>query len=681
MADPLPRTAVALAVLVVLGSLVAAATPAAPGRGTNPSSLAAAFPAESPAIPGSGTAAPTPAATMTLSSPGISPAAVSLAWTEADVFLFSSYTVAYAANASGPWTTAQTISTETTLDTAVDGLAPGGSYFWMVTAAGSLGGTESSNVLSVTQPPVATLSSPSNTSTSVDLAWTNNASYGGLVGFVSYAVVESENGSAPAVVATITNATTGSATVPDLSSGTSYSFSVDTTDCAGGCGTDTATLSVTQSNTITVGTAFPLAVSVAASRSVVDVGQLDAFTCTAAGGESPFSYAWQVGNGSFVPGNNSLSASFGSSGPVVVTCEVTDRTASHATSSVSVTVNPAPTIAIATNRTAADVGEPIAFECSPTPGTTPITVGWSFGDGTTASTGNVTHAYASPNRYSATCSATDFVGVTVVASVALNISGPLGATVVARPPAAAPGSDITFTGAGTNGSGNYTGYRWSFGDLGTGSGAVVGHAYAAAGNYTVTLEVTDSNGITASAEVTVHISRVQAQVAPFSTSIATGTAVSFSATGSGGAGGPYNFTWQFGDGQVGYGPTVSHTYSAMGTFAPTLTVRDPLGATGVVDLSPISVHAAPSAFAWVTAGVVALVAVLVGAIVAVVVLQNRRRDEAASTHEAMARYIPPTDPRATVSGRKVCPRCGAANLPIRRTCSHCGADLPRHPRT
>ncbi len=670
--------AVLLASLVLTVGLVVAAAGGSPVRaGVSPSDLStASAPATSIAPPRAGT----PAATMDLTSPGVTPAAVSLAWTEADVFLFSSYAVAYAANASGPWTTAQTISTETTLSTAIDGLSPGATYYWMVTASGSLGATESSNVLAVTQPPVAALTSPQNTSTSVELNWTNNATYGGLVGFVSYALVESENGSPPAVIATYTNAATRSATVPDLAAGTSYSFSLNTTDCAGGCGTDTATLSVTQSNTITVGTAFPLAVTVGAARSVVDVGQLDAFTCTAAGGQSPFTYAWQIGNATPAAGNKTLSTSFGATGVVVVSCEVTDRTSSRATASVSVTVNPSPTVVVAANRTAADAGESIAFSCAATPGTAPLVVGWLFGDGTTAASANATHAYAAAGRYAATCSATDFVGVTAVASIAVNVSATLVASASATALAVAPATDITFTGTATNGSGTYANYTWSFGDSTGGTGASVAHAYAAPGNFTVEFRVSDSNGITASSSLTVHVTAIVVHVAAFSTSVTSGHSVTFNASAVGGAGGPYNFTWNFGDGAIGYGALVSHTYASAGTYSPTLTVTDRLGAATNVTLTSVAVSAPPSAYAWVTAGVVVLLALLVGAIVAAVVLTRRRREESASTHEAMARYVPPTDPSATVSGRKICPRCGVANLPIRRTCAHCGADLPRNPR-
>jgi len=61
------------------------------------------------------------------------------------------------------------------------------------------------------------------------------------------------------------------------------------------------------------------------------------------------------------------------------------------------------------------------------------------------------------------------------------------------------GSSVSFTAAGSSDpDGSVSSYVWSFGDGITASGVSVSHAYAAAGNYTVTLTVTDNLGATAS---------------------------------------------------------------------------------------------------------------------------------------------------------------------------------------
>ncbi|MBF4563538.1 LamG-like jellyroll fold domain-containing protein [Plantibacter sp. VKM Ac-2876] len=61
------------------------------------------------------------------------------------------------------------------------------------------------------------------------------------------------------------------------------------------------------------------------------------------------------------------------------------------------------------------------------------------------------------------------------------------------------GLDLTVDGtASTDADGTVTGYAWDFGDGATASGAAAGHAYTAAGDYPVTLTVTDDDQATAS---------------------------------------------------------------------------------------------------------------------------------------------------------------------------------------
>jgi hypothetical protein len=64
--------------------------------------------------------------------------------------------------------------------------------------------------------------------------------------------------------------------------------------------------------------------------------------------------------------------------------------------------------------------------------------------------------------------------------------------------------------------GTISSYLWHFGDGTTATGAVVRHAYAAAGNYTVTLTVTDANGQQASTSEQVRIVRPDALRRPSS---------------------------------------------------------------------------------------------------------------------------------------------------------------------
>ena len=63
------------------------------------------------------------------------------------------------------------------------------------------------------------------------------------------------------------------------------------------------------------------------------------------------------------------------------------------------------------------------------------------------------------------------------------------------PYAGSPGQAVQFDGTGSSDpDGTIVAYDWDFGDGNTATGATPSHTYAAAGNYTVTLTVTDDGG-------------------------------------------------------------------------------------------------------------------------------------------------------------------------------------------
>ncbi len=126
-------------------------------------------------------------------------------------------------------------------------------------------------------------------------------------------------------------------------------------------------------------------------------------------------------------------------------------------------------------------------------------------------------------------------------------------------------------------------YAWDFGDGTTSTGVTAAHTYAAAGNYTQTLTVTDTFGQVASTT-----RQVSAILGPLPTASFTASctllACSFDASASTGpSGGIAGYTWDFGDGTGSVGPstspTASHTYALSGAHTVSLTVTDGLGQT------------------------------------------------------------------------------------------------------
>ncbi len=150
---------------------------------------------------------------------------------------------------------------------------------------------------------------------------------------------------------------------------------------------------------------------------------------------------------------------------------------------------------------------------------------------------------------------------------------------------------ISFTSSVTGGTAPYT-YQWNFGPTVApplSTAASTPAIFTVAGTYTVTLTVTDNNGLIGTATpVTVTVNPTP--VASFTATPTTGCFplnVQFTSTSS--AGGPgatiSSYSWSFGDGTLGNLPVESHTYTSAGLpptfgFPVTLQVTNNLGCSG-----------------------------------------------------------------------------------------------------
>lgn len=136
--------------------------------------------------------------------------------------------------------------------------------------------------------------------------------------------------------------------------------------------------------------------------------------------------------------------------------------------------------------------------------------------------------------------------------------------------------------------GTITDYHWDFGDPHDSaplSGLAISHTYTYPGTYLVKLTVVDDKGEMDSEKIAIVVTNPP-PVANFSMSSDAPTAgdtVTFDASGSYDANGEItSYTWDFGDGAIGSGVEVTHTYAQEGYFVITLTVTDDEGETGTV---------------------------------------------------------------------------------------------------
>jgi PKD repeat protein len=167
-------------------------------------------------------------------------------------------------------------------------------------------------------------------------------------------------------------------------------------------------------------------------------------------------------------------------------------------------------------------GESITFDASSsTPGwngtnTMPIVLyAWDFGDGVNATGQTVAHSYTYIGNYTIALNVTDGQGLWDVEQKQIRVGQPHSpeAAFAATPMTVHPGEAVKFNAStslpGWNGTdiAPITGYLWDFGDGNTTSAVdpLIVHVYPSPGEFTVTLTVTDSDGLNSSSSTIILV--------------------------------------------------------------------------------------------------------------------------------------------------------------------------------
>jgi PKD repeat protein len=233
-----------------------------------------------------------------------------------------------------------------------------------------------------------------------------------------------------------------------------------------------------------------------------------------------------------------------------------------------------------------------------------ISFAWEFGDGNTATGMMPTHTYTSAGDFVVRLVVNDGQADSEPAVTSAAITAPpVNLAPVANaggPYAGEPGQAITFDGsASEDPNGDALTYSWDFGDGMTGNDVSPTHTYAAAGNYTVTLTVSDGSLESTPASTVAEIAVPPANQAPVADPGGpyggdTGAAIRFDGTASTDPDGDaLTYAWNFGDGTTGTGATPTHSYAAAGVYEVTLVVNDgefdsPAAATPVEVVDPVA---------------------------------------------------------------------------------------------
>jgi PKD repeat protein len=346
--------------------------------------------------------------------------------------------------------------------------------------------------------------------------------------------------------------------------------------------------------------------------------------CTA----SPTGWVWTVTGGGVIAGattGSQITVSWATTGSKSVSA--TNSGCSGATGSQSVTINSGGggtggtlQAAFTFSPAAPKAGDTVSFDSSSSTGIpSGASIGWSFGDGGSASGATATHVYASAGSYNAqlTIAPSGCLNTSCLSTVAKTVavaaaggggggdgsSGGAQFTVLPASPSATQAATFDASSSTNVAAGSLVG--WDFGDGSASSfGTVVLHAFAAPGSYHVVLAIAPPGCNTAAclalAAQTVVVGPPPPVSADFSTD-ATCTSqfgidqcqaqATTPVTLTASAADASTYAWDFGDGTNGNGRQVTHAWTQAGTYSVSLTAVK--GASAATKSRSFVVSAAP----------------------------------------------------------------------------------------
>jgi len=284
--------------------------------------------------------------------------------------------------------------------------------------------------------------------------------------------------------------------------------------------------------------------------------------------DSMTSWQWDFGDGMTSTDQNP-SHSFSAAGFYRVTLTAGNSSGSKSVKRI-ISVRPSNEASFTYSPSSPVAGQMVQFTDA-SPGN-PTSWQWHFGDGTTSTTKNASHAYGSAGSYTVTLVASNSSSsMNASKTIAVTAATSLTASFTYSPTLPPAGQAVQFTDTS---SGSPTSWQWNFGDGSTSTIQHPTHSFTTAASYTVTLTVANSSGSKATTRTVTVLPGLAASFSYTPTSPVAGQIVQFTDTSSGS---PTAWQWSFGDGTTSTVRNPSHAYTTVASYNVNLTVSNSAG--------------------------------------------------------------------------------------------------------
>jgi PKD repeat protein len=190
-----------------------------------------------------------------------------------------------------------------------------------------------------------------------------------------------------------------------------------------------------------------------------------------------------------------------------INCLVLDSFgASFLTETYSLNISARPTIVAWPDRTSGSAPLPVQFESILTGGTVPFTYAWSFGDGGTSTLPDPLYTYTTGGSYPVSLAVTDGAGVVTNWSsrISIEVGASLGVVISDQATVWEAPAQVQLSATVSGGVGPY-GYAWTLGNGATSTLSNLTANYTTPGAYTISLTVTDHDGLVASTSTVIAV--------------------------------------------------------------------------------------------------------------------------------------------------------------------------------